>query len=49
MLFRSGDEASLENAVNNARAALALFSDYEYYWTKDYYEKAIEEAAEGVI
>ncbi len=46
---KSGDEASLENAVNNARAALALFSDYEYYWTKDYYEKAIEEAAEGII
>lgn len=46
---KSGDEGSLENAVNNAHSALKLFSDYEYYWTKAYYEKCIEEAAKGII
>lgn len=46
---KSGDNESLDNAVMNARAALGLFSEFEHSWTKAYYEKCIDEAAEGII
>lgn len=46
---RSGDAASLENAVNNARAALGLFKEFDHSWTKEYYENRITEASEGMI
>ncbi len=46
---KSGDSESLDNAVMNARAALGLFSEFEHEWTKGYYEKCINDAAEGII
>ncbi|MBO5164275.1 MAG: hypothetical protein J6B75_07525 [Ruminococcus sp.] len=45
---KSGDTASVENAVNNARAALGLFKEFEHSWSKSYYETRIAEAAEGI-
>lgn len=45
----SGDEASVENAVNNANAAMALIKKYEFDWTKEFYKNKIKEAAEGRI
>lgn len=45
---KSGDAASTENAVNNARAALNLIKKFEFDWSKDYYEKLIADAAMGI-
>lgn len=45
---KSGDSASIENAVNNARAALGLFKEFEHSWSRAYYETRISEAAEGI-
>lgn len=44
-----GDAASVENAVNNARAALGLFKEFEHSWSKEYYENMISEASDGII
>lgn len=46
---KSGDEASLSNTVENARAAMKLFNQFEHEWTEAYYEKMIEDAANGII
>ncbi len=45
---KSGDEASIGNAVENAYAALKLFKSFEHEWTEQYYEKRIADAAEGI-
>lgn len=45
----AGDEESLEMAVENARSCLKLFSDFEFAWKKDYLEKRIQDAANGLI
>lgn len=45
---KSGDEASVENAVENAHAAMKLFKKFEHEWTERYYEKKIADAAEGI-
>lgn len=46
---KSGDKGSLGNAVDNARSALGLFSVYPFLWSKEYFEKCIDEASEGII
>lgn len=45
----SGDESGLADAVNNAQACLKLFDTFEFPWKKGYYEKRIEDAANGKI
>lgn len=45
---KSGDKASIENAVENAHAAMKLFKSFEHEWTEKYYEKRIADAAEGI-
>lgn len=45
---KSGDEASVENAVNNAIAAMGLFKKYEFVWSEEYYRNKIKEASEGL-
>ncbi len=45
----SGDEEGLAGAVNNAQACLKLFDSFEFPWKKAYYEKRIEDAANGII
>ncbi len=46
---RSGDRDGLTDAVTNTHSCLKLFSEYEFPWSKSYYEKRIEEAAEGIL
>ena len=46
---KTGNQESVDNAIDNARSALKLFSEFEHTWTKDYYEKCIEEASQGII
>lgn len=46
---KSGEQDSIENAVENARGALKLFTEFEHPWLKAYYEKRIEDAAQGII
>lgn len=49
LLACSGDSEGLEAAVESTSACLRLFSEFEFNWCKDYYEKCIREAAEGII
>ncbi len=46
---KTGDQESVDNAVENAHAAMKLFTEYECPWTKAFYEKLIEDAAQGII
>ncbi len=46
---RSGDEEGLEGAVSNALGCLKLFSGYDFAWTKEYYEKCVSDAAQGIL
>ena len=46
---KTGDRESIDNAVENARSAMKLFTEFEHPWLKDYYEKQIEDAAQGII
>lgn len=46
---RSGDRDGLNDAVTNTHNCLKLFSEYEFAWSKSYYERRIEEAAEGIL
>ncbi len=46
---QSGDKEELENAVATAHACLKLFTEFEFSWSKKYYEKRIAEAAEGIL
>ncbi len=46
---RSGDEASVQNSVENAHSALKLFNKFEFDWSKGYYQQRIAEAAEGIV
>lgn len=45
---KSGDEASIENAVNNACAAMALFKKYKFSWSEAFYKQKIKDASEGL-
>lgn len=45
----AGDEENLSMAVDNARSCLKLFNSFEFDWTKDYLEKRIENAANGLL
>ena len=45
---KSGDEASIENAVNNACAAMALFKKYEFPWSEEFYKQKIKDASVGL-
>ena len=49
LLACSGDEEGLEAAVESTSACLRLFSEFEFSWSRDYYEKCIQEAAQGII
>lgn len=46
---KSGDEASVQNSVENAHAALKLFNKFEFDWSKSYYQQRISEAAKGIV
>lgn len=46
---KSGDTAGVEEAVANSHACLKLFKEFKFSWIKDYYEKRIAEAAEGIL
>lgn len=46
---RSGDQDGLQDAVTNTHSCLKLFSEYEFPWSKSYYEQRIEEAAQGIL
>jgi hypothetical protein len=46
---KTGDQQSVDNAVENAHGAMKLFTEYEHPWTKAFYEKLIEDAAQGII
>ena len=46
---RSGDQDGLQDAVTNTDSCLKLFSEYEFPWSKSYYEQRIEEAAQGIL
>lgn len=46
---KSGDEANLNAAVSNARSCLKLFNGFDFEWSKAYFEKRIEDAANGLI
>lgn len=45
---KSGDESSVENAVNNACAAMGLFKKFEFPWSEKYYENKIKDASQGL-
>lgn len=45
----SGDTDGLEQAVVNTHSCLKLFSEFEFGWSKAYYENCIEEAARGIL
>ncbi len=46
---RSGDADGLEDAVANTRSLLKLFSEFEFPWSREYYERCIVEASQGII
>jgi len=46
---RCGDREGLEEAVSNAHSCLNLFNEFEFSWSKEYYEKRIEDAAKGIL
>lgn len=46
---KSGDQASVDDATENARTALGLFREFEFPWSKTYYEQRIADAAEGIV
>ena len=45
---KAGDEEGVEGAIGNAKGCLKLFSRYEYSWCEEYWQKRIEDAANGV-
>lgn len=45
----TGDKEGLEEAVANTHSCLKLFNGFEFSWSKEYYEKRIEEAANGIL
>lgn len=49
LLACSGDREGLEAAVGSTVACLGLFSEFEFGWSRQYYEKCIREASEGII
>lgn len=46
---KTGDKTSVDNAVENAHTALGLFKEFEFPWSKAYYEKLIADASEAII
>ncbi len=46
---KSGDIHGAAAAADGARTYLKMFSEFEFSWSKKYYEKCIDEAAEGII
>lgn len=44
-----GDEENIGVAVDNAKSCLKLFSEFEFDWSKDYLDKRIDDAANGII
>jgi len=45
----TGDKSGLEDAVANTHSCLKLFNEFEFSWSKGYYEQRIEEAANGIL
>ncbi len=45
----SGDQEGLEDALNNSRSCLKLFSGFEFDWMQSYYQQRIEEASKAII
>lgn len=45
----TGNQESIDNAVENAHGAMKLFSEFEHTWTRSFYEQKIEDAARGII
>lgn len=46
---KSGDADSIDETVANANACLKLFSEFEFSWSRSYYVRCINDAAEGII
>lgn len=46
---KSGDSEGVEAASANAFGCLNLFKDFPFKWSRDYYEKRIRDAAEGIL
>ncbi len=46
---KKGDNEALEGAIANAKGGLKLITEPEFPWSVDYYEKCIDEAANGVL
>lgn len=46
---RWGEQEDLEGAVINAVSCLKLFSEFEFGWSKAYYEKCISDASNGIL
>lgn len=44
-----GDEESLNTAVENANSCLKLFSKFEFEWSREYYQKCIIDASNGIL
>lgn len=46
---KSGDVSGAASAADGASKYLKMFSEFEFSWSKEYYEKCIADAAEGII
>ena len=44
-----GDQENIDDAVKNAKSCLKLFSEFRFDWSKAYFEKRIENAAQKII
>lgn len=45
----SEDQENLEAAIENTESCLKLFSSFEFAWSKEYFQKRIDDAAKGLI
>mgnify|MGYP003290602782 CR=1 FL=1 len=46
---KANDPSGLEGALNNANACLNMISNFEFSWCREYYEKRIEDASNGIF
>lgn len=43
------DQEGLAGSIGNAKSCLSLFSGFDFSWTKEYYEKRINDASHGTL
>ncbi|MCR5111829.1 MAG: hypothetical protein K6B38_13165 [Ruminococcus sp.] len=46
---KANDEEGVEGALKNANSCLEMFSKFDFSWGKDYWEKRIADASQGII